>query len=279
MTTCDAISLELPALVTGELNEAQTETVESHLMGCDRCRHELIELRKMIGLVGRAPLEHRPPKHLEPDVFTFLELEPVAAAVRSAPLEHEPPAVLERRSMEHAGLVVPGPTRWQRTSAYLAPALAASLLIVGFLALNGDNEVPGVVGDSQVDPGDDPPVVPGAASELGRVTFTETQAGSIWPEVDGVITERDEGTFALTVTFEDYPAVVGDDSCRIDLVTTDGNRVTVAAFQVSEDNTDSWTVTFELPGDPRDFESFEMSIESGSGGGSEGPILEAPIEV
>lgn len=280
VTTCDAIAQELPALVTGELNEAQTQTVESHLLTCDRCRHELIEIRKTIGLVSRSPLEHSPPAHLEADVFTFLELEPVASAVRSAPLEHEPPAVLERLSMEHAGVVVPGPTRWQRASAYLAPALAASLLIVGFLAITRDNGVPGVV-DSQTDPDDGASGNPiaGAASELGEVTFTQTEANSIWPEVDGTIEERANGTFSLTVTFEDYPPVVGDESCRLDLVAVDGERITVAAFQVSGGDDDGWTTTFQLPADPRAFDSFEMSIESTSGSGSDGPILEAPIEV
>ncbi|MGH2701637.1 MAG: anti-sigma factor family protein [Actinomycetota bacterium] len=278
VTTCDAIAQELPALVTGELNEAQTQTVESHLLSCERCRQELIEVRKTIGLVARAPLEHGAPPHLEADVFTFLELEPVASAVRTAPLEHEPPAVLERLSMEHAGVVVPGPTRWQRASAYLAPALAASLLIVGFLALTADNQVPGVVGDSQTDPSDEDPGAV-AASELGEVTFTQTTSNSIWPEVDGTIEERDNGTFALTVTFEDYPPIVGDDRCRLDLVASDGERITVANFQVSGGNDDGWTTTFELPGDPRAFDSFEMSIESSSGAGSEGPILEAPIDV
>ena len=277
VSTCDAIAHELPALVTGELNQAQTQTVESHLLTCERCRHELIEIRKAIGLIARAPLEHQAPAHLEADVFTLLELEPVASAVRSAPLEHEPPAVLERLSMEHAGVVVPGPTRWQRASAYLAPALAASLLIVGFLALTSDNEVPGVVGDSQTDSGASGPPLAAAGSELGEVTFTQTASDSLWPEVGGTIVERDDGTFALTVTFDDYPPIVGDDRCRLELVATGGERTTVATFQVS--GGDEWTTTFQLPGDPRDFDSFEMSIESSSGAGSGGPILEAPIEV
>jgi hypothetical protein len=109
------------------------------------------------------------------------------------------------------------------------------------------------------------------------VTFTQTAPDSIWPEVDGTIAERDDGTFALTVTFENYPPIVGDDSRRLDLVATDGERITVATFQVS--GGDEWTTTFQLPGDPRDFDSFEMSIESTSDSGSGGPILEAPIEV
>ncbi len=117
----------------------------------------------------RAPRSStRPPGTLASDVFTFPELEPVAAAVRAAPLEHEPPAILERRSMEHAGVVVPGPTRWQRTSAYLAPALAACLLIVAFLAFSSDDEVPGEVGSA-----------PGAglsSSGATNITFTETSA-------------------------------------------------------------------------------------------------------
>jgi hypothetical protein len=111
------------------------------------------------------------------------------------------------------------------------------------------------------------------------VTFNQTDANSIWPEVDGTIEERDNGTFALTVTFEDYPPIVGDDSCCLDLVASDGERVTVATFQVSGGGPDGWTTTFELPGDPRDFDSFEMSIESTSGSAREGRILEAPIEV
>jgi len=269
MSSCDAICIELPALVTGELNDAQSATVEGHLVSCDHCRRELAQTRKVIGLVSRAPLEHAPPGNLASDVFTLLELEPVAAAVRAAPLEHEPPAILERRSMEHAGVVVPGPTRWQRTSAYLAPALAACLLIVGFLAFASDDEVPGEVGSS-----------PGAglsASGATDITFTQTSADSIWPEVDGTITERSDGTHALTVTFEDYPEVAGDESCRLDLVGADGERVTVAAFQVSEDNTESWTVTFPLPADPANFDSFEMSIEGPGAPGDGQPILEAPI--
>lgn len=63
MSSCDAICIELPALVTGELNHAQSATVEGHLVSCDHCRRELAETRKVIGLVSRAPLEHAPPWH------------------------------------------------------------------------------------------------------------------------------------------------------------------------------------------------------------------------
>ncbi len=178
--------------------------------------------------------------------------------------------------MEHAGVVVPGPTRWQRASAYLAPALAASLLIVGFLALTNDNEVPGVVGNSLTDPSASGDPLAVAGNDLGEVTFTQTTTNFIWPKVDETIEERDDGTYALAVTFEDYPPIVGGDRCRLDLVTTGGERITVATFQVS--GGDEWTTTFQLTGDPLDFDSFEMSIES-SGTGSGDPILEAPIEV
>jgi hypothetical protein len=79
------------------------------------------------------------------------------------------------------------------------------------------------------------------------------------------------------VTFEDYPEVAGDENCRLDLVGADGERVTVAAFQVSEASTESWTVTFPLPADPANFDSFEMSIEGPGAPGDGQPILEAPI--
>ena len=149
MNACDLVVPELPALITGELDEADEARLESHLASCPRCRRDLIEMRRLIGLVSRAPLEHRPPEHLENEVFTFLELEPVAEAVRYAALEHEAPADLENRSLERAGVLGSGPTRWQRASAYLAPALAACLLIVGFLVVTDDDQADeGPVGET-----------------------------------------------------------------------------------------------------------------------------------
>ncbi|MGH2751754.1 MAG: anti-sigma factor family protein [Actinomycetota bacterium] len=257
MIECNAVTIELPALVTGELSDADSAHLEDHLLTCEQCRRELLELRKVIGLVSRAPLEHQPPDHLEGDVFALLGLDPVAQAVRRAPLEHEPPVLLEHKSMERAGVVRPGPTRWQRASSYLAPALAACLLIVGFLALSGDDEPGETVTD---------------------LTFVAPPTDRPWPEVEGAVTERPDGTFAVWVNFEDYPEVSGDEYCRLELVSEDGERTTVATFQISEENTDSWTVDWPLPGDPRDFESFEMSVEDRSTGEAH-LILEAPIQV
>jgi anti-sigma factor RsiW len=72
VNACDSVAPELPALITGELDETAEAQLESHLASCPRCRRDLIEMRRLIGLVSRAPLEHRPPEHLENDVFTFL---------------------------------------------------------------------------------------------------------------------------------------------------------------------------------------------------------------
>jgi hypothetical protein len=259
---CDSVALELPALITGELDESESARLEDHLVTCSRCRRELGELRKLVGLVARAPLEQRPPEHLEGDVFTFLELEPVAEAVRTAPLEHQPPPELERKSMDHAALVRPGPTPWQRTSAYLAPALAACLLIVGFLAWFGDD-----------DSGDEGPV----GDMVAELTFAPPSPDSSWTPIEGSILERSDGTFVVTVDFDDYPEVSGDENCRLDLVSSDGSHTTVTRFQISEENTDWWRVTWPLPGDPRRYESLEMFVEDRSSG-DERSVLKAPID-
>ena len=262
MNQCDSVVTDFPALITGELDEPEGAHLEAHLADCPRCRRELLELRKLIGLVSRAPLEHRPPGNLEHDVFTFLELEPVAQAVRDAPLEHEPPVDLEHRALERAGVVSSGPSRWQRTSAYLAPALAACLLIVGFLALRGDDEAE-----------DEGP----SGETLAELTFAPPEADSSWTPIEGAIVERDDGTFEVTVDFEDYPEVSGDQNCRLDLVDADGAGTTVARFQISEANTDWWSASWSLPGDPRDYESLEMFVEDRSTG-AEHSVLEAPID-
>jgi len=263
VSECDSVLVDLPALITGELDEAMSALVEAHLSDCPRCRRELLEMRRLIGLVSRAPLEHRPPEQLEHDVFSFLELEPVAHAVRNAPLEHEPPPDLEHRALERAGVVSPGPSKWQRVSAYLAPALAACLLIVGFLALTGDDE-----GAEDGEP-------PGET--LTELTFAPPSADPSWTPVEGAIVERDDGTFEVTVDFEDYPEVSGEQNCRLDLVDAVGDGTTVARFQISEANTDWWSASWPLPGDPRDYESLEMFVEDRSTG-AERSVLEAPID-
>jgi hypothetical protein len=263
VNSCDSVTPELPALITGELDESAEANIESHLARCSRCRRDLIEMSRLIGLVSRAPLEHRPPEHLENDVFAFLELEPVAEAARNAPLEHEAPAGLEHRSLERAGVSGSGPTRWQRVSAYLAPALAACLLIVGFLVLTDDGE-----------PADEGP----EGETVAELTFVPPSADSPWTPIEGTIVERDDGTYSVTVDFDDYPEVSGEQNCRLDLVGTKGDRTTVVRFQISEDNTDWWRASWPLPGDPRDYESFEMFVEDRSTG-AERSVLEAPIGV
>jgi hypothetical protein len=262
VNSCDSVTPELPALITGELDESAEANIESHLASCSRCRRDLIEMSRLIGLVSRAPLEHRPPEHLESDVFAFLELEPVAEAARNAPLEHEAPAGLEHRSLERAGVSGSGPTRWQRVSAYLAPALAACLLIVGFLVLTDDGE-----------PADEGP----EGETVAELTFVPPSADSPWTPIEGAIVERDDGTYSVTVDFDDYPEVSGEQNCRLDLVGTKGDRTTVVRFQISEDNTDWWRASWPLPGDPRDYESFEMFVEDRSTG-AERSVLKAPID-
>jgi len=263
MNACDSVAQELPGLITGELDDAAEAHLEDHLATCPRCRRDLVETRRLIGLVSRSPLEHRPPEHLENDVFTFLELEPVAEAVRNAPLEHEAPPGLENKSLERAGVLGSGPTRWQRIAAYAAPALAACLLIVGFLVLTNDDEAPdeGPVGETVAD-----------------LTFVPPSPDSSWTPIDGTIVERYDGTFAVTVDFDDYPEVSGDENCRLDLVSDDGELTTVVRFQISEENTGWWRASWPLPGDPRDYKSLEMFVEDRSTG-DERSVLEAPIEV
>ena len=263
MNACDSVAPELPALITGELDAGAEANLESHLASCPGCRRDLIEMRKLIGLVSRAPLEHRPPENLERDVFTFLELEPVAEAARNAPLEHEAPPYLENKSLDRAGVLGPGPTRWQRVSAYLAPALAACLLIVGFLVLTNEDE--------SADEGPE-------GQTVADLRFVPPSADSSWTPIEGTIVERDDGTFAVTVDFDDYPEVSGDQNCRLDLVGTKGDRTTVVRFQISEENTDWWRASWPLPGDPSDYESFEMFVEDRKTG-DERSVLKAPIEV
>ena len=83
----DDIRVDLPAYLAHDLDAGRAGEIRTHLRDCDSCRREAEELREVAALVASAPLEHRPPDHLEDRVMAFVELDRDAGDV--APLTRE----------------------------------------------------------------------------------------------------------------------------------------------------------------------------------------------
>ncbi len=256
---CDDLTLELAGIATGDATHEEQEAAEGHLRTCSGCRRTLQEVRHTIDLTRLAPLEEDVPEHLERDVFRFVELQPVAALVEAAPLEHDPPLLLERDAMERSGaLTAPRKLRgWHRVAPVLAPGLAASLLILGFLGVNWYSDASDArerlnrVNDRFGPWGD----------MVGRFELAPlTQSTASWPPVQGQLMRLPRDHFGLVLHLEDYPPTPHGYVCQLWLVGEDGARTPLGAFTVTGGG-ETRTLPLEVPVDPRDFPRIEVTLE------------------
>lgn len=256
---CDELRLELAGLATGDLSREQRAVIEEHLPTCTRCRRELEEIGQTIHLTQTTPLRDEVPGHLEREVFSFVEVDRMAALVSKAPLEHDPPLTLERRSMEHSGALA-GPPKargWHRVAPVLAPGLAASLLIVGFLGANWYSDAADARQRlSRVD------YRFGAWGELvQRFELTpSSESPAAWPSVEAELMRLPRDHFGLVLHLDDYPPTPKGHVCQLWLVGEAGERTPLGAFAVPVSH-ETRTIQVEVPVDPRDFPRIEVTLE------------------
>lgn len=257
--SCDEIRLELVGVAAGETAGAEGGRVHEHLRACAECRRELTGLEQGIGVIRVAPLRQEVPQHLEEEVFRFVELEPVADLVRTAALEHDPPVGLERDSLARSG-AFQRPLRlggWQRVAPVVAPGLAASLIVLGFLGASWRSEATdarrqlsrvgarfGPWGDS-----------------VKRFELTPmASSATSWPSVEAQLVRLPNDHFGVVLHLEDYPATPDGHVCQLWLVGDNGERAPLGAFTVPE-GLETRTVPLEVPVDPRDFPRIEVTLE------------------
>jgi len=151
----------LPWYVAGTLGAGEAAAVEAHLRGCEGCRAEEAELRRLRTAV-HAAVETRPSP--SPDLLARIAARVEAAAPRRAP---EPAASWWSRLVEWAGSLL---------SPRLAPAMALGLIVLQFgaIAVLGARLYETAYGPAATTQGGPPPAgAPVAGETRLRVAFDE----------------------------------------------------------------------------------------------------------
>jgi Anti-sigma-K factor rskA len=257
--SCDDVRLELAGVATGDIPPAKRTALEAHIDQCNACRSELRDLRETIDAAGALPLEQEAPEDLERDVFRFIELDRVARAVSAAPLEREPPMGLERNALDRSGAwgAPARSRRWQRLAPVVAPGLAASLLILGFLGVSWYSDAADA--RRQLNRVDQRFGAWGDAVKSFELT-PAAQSTASWPSVPAQLMRLPRDHFALVLHLRDYPPTPDGYVCQLWLVSDDGERTPLGAFAAA-DPIETRTFPLEVPVDPRDFPRIEVTLE------------------
>ncbi|MGB9182738.1 MAG: anti-sigma factor [Solirubrobacteraceae bacterium] len=117
---------DLAAYALGALDAHETETFEAHLVGCARCRDELVAFQEVVDALPASVPAYPAPKNLRSELMAAVAAEPKGAAAKAVRAQPRP----RRRAWPWAGL-----------SPRLGPAMAAAAAVVvvvaGALTLGG----------------------------------------------------------------------------------------------------------------------------------------------
>jgi anti-sigma factor RsiW len=266
MSVCDEIRPEIPAFVSGGMDELQRNVVAGHLEICDACRREADEVRQLSALLSGAAVEHKPPEDLEEMVFGFIEHQHEADLVATAPLEHTPPDDLERRSFEHAG-VISRTNRWlDRYAARLSPALALASILFFALGMNWR-------GDAQTFQ-DKIVRLEGHYGRWGQSMGVVDLAGSgdmSGAEVSAQLVDAQQENYRVVLYTEQLPPTPEGHHYAIWLVSEDA-RISCGSFQV--DHPAKLSFPFYVGVNPMDYPELEITLEPNDGGpGPDGEVV------
>ena len=182
MSGCTPHRLDIPALVSGELDEASAARLRAHLDSCAACRTEVEELRQVVSLLVPAPLSEQPPAGLEDRVLT--QIADPSPGDRARTASPGTPA----RAGASGTQAPPAADRWSRASRVLAPALAAAALVLGLLAWNYREEARDLAARLEGDRGD-------AGTVVQEIRFR----GSPRASATGELRETPDGNYRLVV--------------------------------------------------------------------------------
>ena len=266
MSVCDDIRPELPAFVSGGLDELQRSVVSGHLEVCEACRRELDEVRQLSALLSGAAIEHKPPEDLEDQVFGFIEHLPEAELVGSAPLEHTPPDDLERKSFEHAGVISRTNSWLDRHAARLSPALAIASLLFFALGMNWR-------GDAQTFH-NKITTLEGHYGRWGQSMGVVDLTGSgdlSGAEVSAQLVDAQQENYRVVLYIEALPPTPPGHHYAIWLVGPDG-RLSCGSFHV--DHPAKLSFPFMVGVNPMAYPELEITLEPNDGGpGPDGEVV------
>jgi anti-sigma-K factor RskA len=104
---------DLAAYALGALDADEAETFEAHLLGCARCRDELVAFQEVVAALPASVPAYPAPKNLRRELMAAVAAEPKGAEAKAARAEPRP-----------------RPRRWAWPSAGLSPRLGLAMAAV-----------------------------------------------------------------------------------------------------------------------------------------------------
>lgn len=247
--SCDRITEQLPAYVSGQLSGGERSEVARHLEGCTACTQERDSVEDTVHRLGAAPLAHTPPRGLEARVFERIALEPVGDLVAAAPIEGDPPDDLERRALAHAGVLTTGDGNRPMLQRAVAPGLAAAVVALGFFGMQWRNDAR--VMTQQFGP-------PGET--LQQVSFKGPSPFPPGGGADLEIVHYDHDNYGVVIEARKLPI------CRVNYhyevwVSGDRGQALLGSFTVPGKG----VYNFPMGLDPADYEEIKITHEPASG--------------
>jgi hypothetical protein len=252
MRRCEEIRIELPSLLTGELGTQTAISVNIHLRDCAACARDLEELRGVVQVLRHAPLQFDADPDLEERVFELTSFEEIGSLVSAAPLEKEPPIDLEARALVRAGvlesIVDPRRSRWSKVAMVLAPSLAATAIVFGFLATEWRSrftELENIFG------------------EMGRPLATQQLTSfDASNSASAELFDSTQETYQLVLRTYDLPPT--PEGHRYELWLT-GEKGTVSAGSFSLQGTEDRVFVFTVSVSPWEYPDLEITLEPDDG--------------
>ena len=255
MKRCQEVRLELPGLLSGEIGTQTAISVNVHLRECAACSLELSELRHVVDIVRRAPLQEQPDAGLEKRVFELASLEDIGSLVSAAPLETDPPIDLEARALVRAGVLeafTDSPrgrsSRWSKVSMVLAPSLAVTAIVIGFFASEWRSRI------TELENVFGPMGQPVASQQLTSFGTDNSARADLF--------ESSEANYRLVLRTDSLPPT--PEGYRYELWLT-GNKGTVSAGSFSVRGPEDRVFVFTVSVNPWDYPHVEITLEPDDG--------------
>lgn len=249
---CEQVVIELPSLLSDELDMETKMDVQGHLASCDRCRSELTELQSTLTLVSAAGVSSGSPE-LRASVLGAAEAASLSSLLRlavpppPARIKEDVIAAAEANPPARSAPVVQLATRRRTT---VARVLASAAILIAGIALGSTIFTN--------DPADTPELAGGMPE--GHETQILGLEG-MGPSQASVRHYRHDN-FRVTLSVEGFEATPAGSHYAV-WVRGDHGDVAVGTFRLKRD--DDFTIPFAVGVNPSEYPAFVVTLEPNDG--------------
>lgn len=253
MKDCEKVRVELVPYIAGEASDEAVRLVESHLPDCPECSRELEELRVAATLVRMSPSELAPAEHLERKTFELIEKASKPAAAKGETIDAPIPIDSAPKARRRIRVRKPRAVHERpRLVAMLAPGIAATLVIMGFIGvrLYQDNE------DLRTELAQQEEAFGRLGRQLDTVTLTSAQDTEMRLVAD--IYELEKHNYQLVLDAQNFPPCPEDYQYELWFA---GKKGWVSAGSFKTTGAGEMTFQLHVALDPTEFPGMDLTLE------------------